>query len=389
MILKKNIIYNHRRGNKMKKMRILHYIPGFNTGGIESVFLNWFRNIDSKEVEFELLVRNYDPGSPLLKEYIRLGGVLHTLETPSLSLKTMLSFRKKVLRFFSEHNDYDFLHVHVADDPFIIPIAKEKGIARIGIHAHTTGYNESYKSQGIKGKIRTFNVKAAQHYMAITQVAADWMFPKEIRGTKKVTIIHNGINLQEYEYNESIRQKYRKEFQIEDYHTLMHVGRFSEVKNHLFILDVFERVKLQKEKSKLIFVGDGPLLTEIVKEVNRRQLQEDVIFLGARGDIADLLQAADVFLLPSKFEGLGLSAVEAQASGLPTIVSDRVPREAAITDLVTFLSLEAPLEEWVEALTEVSYDPVRKNVYHEFMDAHYEIKQTTNDLIKFYKSTLA
>ena len=243
----------------MKKVKVLHYIPGFNTGGIESVFLNWYKHLDTKQVAFELLVRNYDPESPMLKEYLALGGKLHTLATPSLNGKTMLAFYRKVSRFFKEHHDYDFLHVHVADDPFVVDIAKRKGIPQVGIHAHTTGYNESYKSQGLKSKIRNRNVQSAQHHLAITQAAAKWMFP----GETGVQIIHNGIDAQGYVYDEKVREKHRKALQLEGQYVIMHVGRFSEVKNHLFMLELFEKVKVAIPNSRMVFIGDGPLFEEI------------------------------------------------------------------------------------------------------------------------------
>ena len=368
----------------MGKINILHYIPGFNTGGIESVFLSWFRTIDREKVNFELLVRSYDPDSPFLKEYLQLGGVLHCLETPKLSVKTMLAFRKEVVHFFKNHHNYDFLHIHVADDPFLIATAKKHGIKQVAVHAHTTGYNETYKSQGIKGYIRNSNVKAAQHYLAITQVAADWMFPKSIIGEKKVTIIHNGIQSNDYQFSQALRTQYRKELNLEKEYVLMHVGRFSEVKNHLFMLDVFEKLKVTCPNAKLVFVGDGPLLVETKETILNRNLQEDVMLLGTRGDIPQLLQAADVFLLPSKFEGLGLSAIESQAAGLPTVVSDCVPKEVAITNLVHFLSLNQTPDEWADKLLEVGSDREEKDMYQAFVDAHYEIKQTTADLIQFY-----
>lgn len=367
----------------MKKMNVLHYIPGFNTGGIESVFLNWFRHIDKTQINFELLVRSYDPESPLLKEYLASGGKLHTLATPSLNPKTMFAFYRKVRRFFKTHPDFDFLHVHVADDPFVVDVAKKSGIEEVAIHAHTTGYNESYKSQGLKSKIRTHNVNAAQHHIAITQAAAKWMFPEE----GNVRIIHNGIDTKAYLFDENVRENYRKQLQIDNQYVIMHVGRFSEVKNHLFMLDLFEKVTETISHARMVFVGDGPLQSDIQAEVNERKLQHQVDFLGPRGDVPALLQAADIFLLPSKFEGLGLSAVEAQAAGLPTIVSDRVPTEVAITDLVTFLSLEAPLADWVQVIQDYSKQSERKDTSKEVQEAHYDISQTVRDLSEFYLST--
>lgn len=318
----------------------------------------------------------------MLKEYLALGGILHTLSTPSLNSKTFFSFYRKVNRFFKTHNDYDFFHIHVADDPFVVDVAKRKGIMQIGIHAHTTGYNESYRSQGLKGKIRKRNVNLAHHHLAITYSAAQWMFPEE----KNVEIIHNGIEAAGYSYNEKIRSEYRKQLKIENQYVMMHVGRFSEVKNHLFMLKLLEKTIKIIPNCKLVFVGDGPLFEKIKHAILHRNLENNVLLLGARLDVANLLQAADVFLLPSKFEGLGLSAVESQAAGLPTLVSNQVPTEVAVTDLVSFLPLDDSVDEWV-AEVEKAIHRERRNTYQEIVEAHYEIKQTTNDLINFYFNT--
>ncbi|UJF15248.1 glycosyltransferase [Jeotgalibaca sp. MA1X17-3] len=372
----------------MNKIKILHYIPGFHTGGIESVFLSWYKNINKEEVNFELLVRSFDSESPMLKEYLEMGGVLHTLQTPSLNPKTMLTFRKQVQTFFKEHHTYDFLHVHVADDPFVIPAAQKIGIKNIGIHAHTTGYNESYKSQDLKGMIRKSNIKRAKYYFACSQEAADWMFPIEIRKKKQVHIIHNGIDAKSYEFNEETRGQYRKQLNLKNQFTLIHVGRFSEVKNHPFMLEIFQKVKVKHPNSKMIFIGNGPLFETIEHKIEELRLKDDILLLGARGDVAKIVQAADVFLLPSQFEGLGIAAIEAQAACLPTFVSDRVPQDVAITDLVHFLSLEIPVEEWADQILEHIHDEKRKSTYEQIKEAHYDIQQTTQDLILEYKNMI-
>lgn len=372
----------------MNKMKILHYIPGFHTGGIESVFLSWYKNLNKKEIDFELLVRSFDPESPMLKEYLEMGGVLHTLHTPSLNPKTMIAFRKRVQTFFKEHHTYDFLHVHVADDPFVISGAQKAGIKNIGIHAHTTGYNESYKSQDLKGMIRKSNIKRAKHYFACSQEAADWMFPIELRKKKQVHIIHNGIDAKSYEFNKETRKQYRKQLNVEDQFTLIHVGRFSEVKNHHFMLELFQKVKEKHPNSKMIFIGNGPLFDEISHKIEQLKLSDGLLLLGARSDVAEILQAADVFLLPSQFEGLGIAAIEAQAACLPTLVSDRVPQEVAITDLVHFLSLETPVEEWVDQILEYTKDKKRESTYAQIKEAHYDIQQTTQDLVSEYQKII-
>lgn len=359
-------------------LKVLHYIPGFNTGGIEAVFLNWYKNLDDSDVTFELLVRSYDPQSPMLNEYLALGGKLHSLDMPSLSPKTLVTFRKKTKAFFSNYKDYDFLHVHVADDPFVISSAKAVGIKQVGIHAHTIGYNETYKSQGIKGLIRDYNIKQASHYFACSNQAAKWMFKGQL---DKVQIIHNGIDAHAYQFDAQRRQLYREELKLGDSLTLVHVGRFSEVKNHAFMLDLAAKLVEVEPSFTLLFVGDGPLLEDIKVKNHLTNVQ----FLGARLDIADILQAADVFLLPSKFEGLGMAAIESQAAGLPTLVSDRVPEEVTITDLVEFLSLENSYEIWVKKIMALKGKKERRDTYQEIIDAHYDSKQTTKDLLDYYR----
>lgn len=340
--------------------------------------MNWYKNLESPEITFELLVRNYDPESPMLKEYLKRGGILHTLNTPALNSKTMFVFRKKVSQFFKKHADYDFVHMHVADDPFILSSARKNGIQEIGIHAHTTGYNESYKQQGLKKMIRDNNVNKANHYFSCSNEAAEWMFPQYIN---QVQIIHNGIETDKYEYDLKKRKQYRDILKLGNALTLVHVGRFSEVKNHIFILEVFKELKSHIADLRLLLVGDGELLPDI----SSRFVDEDIHYLGARLDIPEILQAADIFLLPSKFEGLGMSAIESQGAGLPTLVSDRVPEEVRVTDLVVFLPIDKGVGPWVKQIVACQKSLVRESTTQQLLSAHYDIKQTTNDLCQYYK----
>ncbi len=182
---------------------------------------------------------------------------------------------------------------------------------------------------------------------ACSIVAAKWMFGSNRLKKHGVKIIHNGINVRQYRYNEDIRLEYRKKFEITDKRVLGSIARFEEQKNHIFMLEVFRRYIDIYPNSVLVLVGDGSKRESIMKEIRDKGLDNAVLYLGVRNDIDKLLQMFDIFLLPSLYEGLPFVGIEAQASGLPILASDTVSQELMVTDLVSMMSLKSSINEWV------------------------------------------
>ena len=188
-------------------------------------------------------------------------------------------------------------------------------------------------------------MKYANLQLACSKEAGEWLF-----GNTQFIVLNNGIDVSKYVFNQNIREEYRKILGFSDELVLGHVGRFSNQKNHNFLIDIFYEIIKINKKSKLILIGTGELENEIKEKVESLSLKEKVIFLGARADVNKIMQAMDVFILPSLFEGLPVVGVEAQASGLPCIISDTVSKDVKITDSVLQISLSLPPEEWGKKL---------------------------------------
>jgi glycosyltransferase involved in cell wall biosynthesis len=181
-----------------------------------------------------------------------------------------------------------------------------------------------------------------------------------------------------------VREKLRREFGIADAFVIGHIGRFSPQKNHEYIIDIFREVNRRKRNAALLLVGRGELEKRIADKVNKFRLADKVIFAGVRSDVNELLQAMDVFLFPSLYEGLGIVAIEAQAAGLPCVIADAIPKEVVITPLVKQLSTKSPPSLWADAILKCDCDN-RMNTRQLIIDAGYDIETTVAWLPDFYE----
>lgn len=316
-------------------------------GGAQAFVMNVFRNINRENIEFDFLVTAskrcaYDD------EIKALGGNIYYI---SSRRKGVLKNWIELKQFFRFHK-YECIHFHTSCPSYIEPIiaAKKAGVKKIILHSHSSSgpYGFYHKLMRIiyRPQIKYF----ATHFFACSMLAAEWMYGKYIP-FDKIAIIPNGIETYKFRYNEEIRYEKRREIGIgQDKQLIGHVGRFSNVKNHDFLINVFKAIHEKEKNSNLLLVGDGILLEDIKRKVNQLGISNEVLFLTNRNDISELMQAMDVFILPSFYEGLPVTLVEAQATGLPCIVSNTVSSESKLTNLVEFISLDASICHWRDAI---------------------------------------
>ena len=205
-----------------------------------------------------------------------------------------------------------------------------------------------------------------------------------MHNNKNFFILNNAIDTEKYICNDCIKNKKDKELCIDESQIVLgNVGRFYHQKNHQFIIDVFYEYKKRVPSAVLILVGDGDLKNEILEKTNKMNIDDSVIFTGVRSDIPELLNAFDLFIMPSFYEGLPVSAIEAQASGLKCLLSDTITKEVDITGNVEFMSLKKSPKEWAEKIVlMLPYE--RKNTQQKIIDAGYDIKSTAEWLTDFY-----
>lgn len=305
----------------------------FNYGGQEAFALNMYSAIDQKRFNFTFITP-FGCENSIIKEKTKLNGdkIIHD-DNPFES-----KLRKKfIVQTANKHlnSSFDVVHIHSGSTFTLLnvaKIAKKKGIKKVIVHSH------SVSDGGIKYRIiKTISDikigKYADIFFACSKAAGVARFPKRIIASKKFYIIKNGIKLSDYKFSKSKRDEYRKEFGLSDKHIIVNVGRFSVEKNQLFILEVLKNLLRVDEKSFLILVGgDGEMLPDIEKRIEKLDLKKRVLILRNRDDIKNILDMSDIFVLPSTREGFPFVAIEAQANGLPCIFSDTITHEANVSE---------------------------------------------------------
>lgn len=357
-------------------IRILVFGMTENPGGIETFIMNYYRNIDRNQIQFDFLCNTYEQVA-YEDELVSMGGhVFHF----SSRRRNPIKFYKELNSFFAKHaNEYAAIWVNTCSLANIdyLKLARRYGVDRRIIHSHN--------SQNMEGIIRRvlheYNKRVIHQYAtdfwACSKVAAEWFYPSHVIG--KVIIVHNAIDVEHVAFNSEERALVRKEFDVNDDCVLIgNVGRLHFQKNQSFAIDVFKEYLDLEPNAKLVFVGQGEDEQMLKNKVEKYNLVDKVIFTGVRYDVRALLSAFDVYLFPSVFEGLGIAALEAEANGMPVIASaDVIPEDVHINDNFCFFSLENSAKEWANKLLEMhkTYDRISYNeVLQRFMKKNYEIK---------------
>lgn len=357
-------------------MRILHIVTYMGRGGLESMLMNYYRHIDRSVIQFDFLThRSFE--ADFDAEIKTLGGRIFHL--PRLNPFSP-AYLHALGAFFDEHPEYQIIHVHQdCLSGVILKVAKMHGVAVRIAHSHSSSQTKDVKYP-LKLVLRHMIPRYATHLLACSEAAGKWMFCGA-----DFHVLKNAIDASQYRWDEKKRKEMRRVFGFsEDELVIGHVGRFSPPKNHLFLLNVFARINKQV-KAKLLLVGDGALRGEIEKKARDLGLESDIILTGARTDIPGLLQMMDVFVFPSIYEGLGIAVVEAQAAGLPVLISDRVPMECKFTELLEQIPLEAGEETWARKAISASHVS-RRDTFEDTRNAGYDVTDQAVKLTEWYKA---
>lgn len=330
-----------------KKIRVLQFPIANARGGITQYVLNNWHFIDRKRFHFDFVTLNkrIDFENELLAD----GCKIHCLSCyAEENEKKFIDEMSNILSI-----GYDIVHLHTGYwKGFLVEeLARKYGASKIIVHAHTTMIDildDRIRQEALKKHERLkalFNVEMATHYCACSKEAADWLFGEQIP-RNKIRIFKNAIDVNKFFYKPNIRKSYRKKIGVEDCFVIGNVGRFVYQKNHEFLLDVFQAINKEMKDTRLLLIGDGELLESMKEKAKIDGIENKVLFMGKRKDVAELMQAMDIFCLPSRFEGLGMVLIEAQCNGLNCIASENVPKEAKITKHLVFLPLD--IQVWKE-----------------------------------------
>ena len=363
-------------------LRVLQAVTCMDRGGLETMLMNYYRHIDRTRVQFDFMVHRQEQG--VYDDEIKtMGGKIYRMIP--LHPFTFGTYRKQITDSFEQHPEYRIIHGHCSESGyFVYREAARRAVPVIIAHAHN-----AHALFDTKWLLRTYFKHAMRPYLTqgftCGKEAARWLLGNELG--KKAILQRNAIDTLLYRFDEVVRLEVRQELHLpEDATVVGHVGRFNRQKNHEFLLEVFHKyVQELNSTAHLLLVGTGKLQKVIQKKIQQFRLTDQVHLLGARPDVIRLLHAMALDLIPSFMEGLSVSMVEAQCAGLPCVVSDRIPHEAALTDLVSFLSLETAPRQWAHEIERVRCMANRRTGYYQqIADAGYDIAQNAKWLQNYY-----
>lgn len=364
-------------------IRILHVIGIMNRGGAETMIMNLYRNVDRTKVQFDF-VENEGEEAAFDAEIRSLGGRIH--RCPRYRGKNHFAYVKWWNSFFENHGkEYPVVHGHIGSTAAIyLSIAKKYGAYTIA-HSHSAGAGSAvYRLLSYPTRF------VADYFFGCSADACTFRYGKKV-GTDpgRCRVLNNAIEVGKFVYSTGEAEKTREELSIAPGTLVVgHVGRFVDAKNHAFLLDVFAAIRRRESNAVLLLVGDGELRPRIEKKIGDLGLTDAVILAGIRSNTWDYYRAMDVFVMPSKYEGLPVSMVEAQTAGLPCCVSAAVPEESAITDLVDFRSLEDSAENWADWILNRAKLP-RRDMGEAMARAGFDITVTSKWLEEFYVKVVA
>lgn len=370
--------------NKKSPVRVAQIIGKWVGGGVEAVVMNYYRNIDHQKIQFDFICDDDSTNIPY-DEIEKMGGKVILIPP----YQKIFKYHKELKRVLKE-GKYQIVHSHINTlSVFSLFAAKCAKVPVRIAHSHSTTNKKEKNKNFIKQILRPFSKLFATDYMCCSELAGRWLFGDKEYDKGNVYLLNNAIDLEKFKYDENIRNEKRKELNItDDTMVIGHVGRFVEQKNHRFLIDIFNEIHKQKEKSILLLVGQGPLMEEIKEKVKNLGLEKKVIFLGQRNDINELYQAFDVFCLPSLYEGLPVVGVEAQATGLLCLFSDDMTKETKVLNSTMFMSLSSGAVKWSEEiLTSVNHFK-RHDTKFEVSKCGFNIQEEVYKLYKYYSNLI-
>ncbi len=350
------------------------------SNGVMSVILNYARHMP-EDIRFDVLyfVETDDDRKAELEA---LGGQATKILPPGLH-----SFRRDdVDAYLSAHRgEYDALHLHLPYLASVLaPKARRAGIGRVITHCHSSRF--SLESSGRRNRILNIPTRwLADDRIACGREAGTVWYGKRAMDKGRVTVLPNAIECERFRYDPAVRSRVRETMGIDDRFVVGHVGTLSTPKNHKFLLPVFAEIRRRRPNAILLLVGEGALREQVRARAEELGIRNDVIFLGNRSDVPELLQAMDVFVIPSLHEGLPVSVVEAQAAGLPVLMSDAVTDEVCVTGpRIRRLSLADPAEQWAESALKL-VEIERTDTADEVVRSGFDLSESARRLAEFYR----
>jgi len=361
-------------------IRILQCVNNMHRAGLETMLMNYYRNIDRTQIQFDFLTHRPNR-SDYDDEIESLGGKV--FYAPRLYPQNYHKYFLYMREFFEEHPEYKIMHSHIDTMSYLPLLAgKKAGIPVRIAHSHNTAIDKDFKyplKQYFRSKIKS----VANTFLACGEDAGRFLF-----GDSEFKVIPNAVEAIKFQFNEKLRLDKRKELGITDEFVVGHIGRMSYQKNHKQLIEIFKEVLCLDSKAVLLLIGIGEKEREIRKQIKALGIEDNIRFLGNRSDVCELYQAMDIFVLPSLFEGIPLVGVEAQFANLPCVFSDTISREVEFAKNSRFISLEVPAHIWASEI--LKYKNQQRGITNQnIMNSIYDIKIGHRVLTDFYMDILS
>jgi glycosyltransferase involved in cell wall biosynthesis len=347
-----------------------------NLGGAENFIMNIYRTIDRTEIQFDFLVNA--PGE-FDEEIVQMGGKMWMI--PYVNPVGPIRYRAELKKFFLEHSEYHVIHSHLDKvSGEVIQCAKEAGVKRCITHSHSTSTTGNILIQLLKNYYQKKIPRYADVKFACSKQAGEWLY-----GDDSAIVINNAIDINKFRYQYDVGMRIRKTYGIaESAFVIGHIGLFRKVKNHSFLIEIFESYHKMNSNAFLLLCGDGSEKKNIRRLIQEKQLDECVLILDACEDVYQVYNAMDIFVFPSIFEGMSLAMLEAQANGLPIVASDTIDKKIALTENVSFVGLDVSPEKWLEAI-EKARALGRRDGSEKLRKAGFDISAVAEQLVRYYE----
>ena len=357
--------------------RVLHVLNKISVdSGVSTVVMNYYSKLDHNRITFDFML-NEEP-SPSIRAYIESNGS-KIFVMPGLKFVNTIKYIKALKQFYLT-NDYKIIHGHVANSAvFYLGLAKNTPFKII--HSHNSKASDIFW-KSVRNRILSLRIKStANLFFACSNDAANFLFGSNTNAV----IVNNSIDIGSFIFSQMKRDKKRAELGLSDEPLIGHIGRFCPQKNPGFIIDVFHEIYKKNKNFRLMLIGSGELYPQIQQKVKKSGLEDAVFFPRITEDISGYLSAMDVFVLPSLFEGIPLTAVEAQASGLPVLLSDKISKDVDVTGETVFLPLDKSL--WVNSILSVTAND-RIAAGKRVKNSRFDIDTQVEELCGYYEGLL-
>ncbi|MGN1114632.1 MAG: glycosyltransferase [Oscillospiraceae bacterium] len=366
--------------------RIAVVMGKMHSGGKKNLVMEYYRNIDRSKIQFDFIC-DADSNAIPKDEIKELGGRVYEIAPYQHIFKNMSDMRK-----ICKSNNYKIMHSYNGTMNLFSMFVGWLTHIPVRINESISMGHSADKKTILKNILKPFSRMFATHFMSNGEVCGRWQFGDKLYNEGKVKVFKTVINTDINKFDPEVRDRTRAEYGIEDNIVIGHIGRLTEQKNTLFIIDIFNEIIKQEPKAKLLIIGDGNLREAMLDKIKSYGISENVLYLGRREDIQQFYNAMDCFLLPSLYEGLPVVGVEAENCGLPMFFSTEIPKESsACPDLGHFISLDKSAKEWADDVLKAAKKSIGKRTgrTEEVKAAGFDSGIEAEKLLDYYENVLS